>query len=641
MSGIGGIISADNAGVEPTVLQKVANSIRHRGPDGGGVWQGDGAGFCNSILRVTPESLREELPLYDKEAKLVLVCDGRIDNRQELIDRIGLHSGSNQCVTDSDIILGAYKKWREGCAEKLIGDFAFAIWDERKRKLFCVRDHMGVKPFYYFWDGRFFAFGSELRAVFSALQKRPPVNRQRILDLLVFFCSDQQSTFYQNIYRLPRASCLVLQNGKLKKTCYWSFDPDKTIILSSDQEYAEAFREVFTEAVRCRLRSVFPVGSTLSGGLDSSSITCVARMLLQESTTELHTFSAIFPGLSHEDFKKVDERQYMDAVISQGGVKPHFIEADRSCPLEFLKQNTYEEPVPAFNMYIHEAMYKKACSEGVRVFLDGIDGDTTVSHGYEYLYDLGVTFRIRKLYKESSDFAAIRGQKIARMDVLKKYVVKPYIPDWLILFFRKLTGGKADLGNPGIAILSDEFKTWCNWEKRVALLVDSVSPRLFARNKHYTDITSLFIQYGMELMDTISRFHKLECRSPFWDRRLMEFCLAIPVEQKLSGGVTRVIFRRAMRGILPSLVCDRNDKANLSPHFTRQLQRNIKLLMKSSLASEEGIARYVNREKIFQTTNDFLRTGATENGALLYCLAALNAWFEIQGLPEAEGWRIT
>ncbi len=245
MSGLCGVVYGNGRPVESSDLQGMVSAIGHRGPDDRGIWQKDNVGLGNVLLHTTPESLHEELPLHDHEAQLTLICDGRIDNREELLVALGLKSNQGSCLPDSAIILAAYKKWQEGCVAKLIGDFAFAIWDGRQQRLFCGRDHMGIKPFYYFWDDGLFVFGSEIKSIFSLLDKKPEVDFERIRDLLVFFHSDSRSTFYKNIYRLPRASCLVVTADRLTESNYWNFNPEKRIKYSSDQEYGEHFLQIF------------------------------------------------------------------------------------------------------------------------------------------------------------------------------------------------------------------------------------------------------------------------------------------------------------------------------------------------------------------------------------------------------------
>ncbi|MCP3892832.1 MAG: asparagine synthetase B [Desulfobulbaceae bacterium] len=632
MSGLCGVFHGDDRPVEASELEGMVSAIGHRGPDGRGIWQKDNVGLGNVVLHTTPESLHEKLPLHDPESELTLVFDGRIDNREELIAALGIEcSQGGVGIADSAIILAGYQKWREGCAEKFIGDFAFAVWDEKRRSLFCGRDHMGIKPFYYYWDGRLFVFASELKGIFALLDKKlgkkPEVNQERILDLLVFFHGDVEATFYKNIYRLPRASSLVLMADGVKVSSYWSFNPEKRIKFSSDQEYGEAFREIFMEAVRCRLRTSFPIGSTLSGGLDSSSITCVARDILQKSGTELHTFSAIFPGLRPDELKMVDERRYMDLVIEGGGIQPHFIHADKLSPLDFLYKNRHEEPMPAFNSYIHHGMYTKACDVGVRVFLDGLDGDTTVAYGADRLYDLGRYLRLPSLFREAEAYAENLGLRTSKKSVLKKYVLKPFCPDSLLKWYRICRGRRVVGELPNLQFLHDGIAASCNWQQRKGNFGVETTPLSSGRYKHYASLQTPLLQYVMELVDTVAGKLPMECRYPFWDRRLMEFCLALPMEQRLKNGVSRAIFRRAMHGIIPLEIERRMGKANLGPNFIRYMKKDAPVLLKKQLKSGSGLEDFVKAEKVIAEVGHFSSEKQTDNeGTLFYVLLALGVW---------------
>lgn len=632
MSGIVGCMQVCETPVDPVLVKTMLATVSHRGPDGSGTWYNNHVTLGNCILLTTPESLHECLPLHDNAADLTLVCDARIDNRQELAEQLGVHLNGSRVVTDSELILAAYRKWDEECAVKLLGDFAFALWDGKQRRLFCARDHMGVKPFYYSWDGKCFAFGSEIKALFPVIGSRPEINDQRVLDLLVVFHSDARSTFYQGIYRLPRASHLSISERGLRESRYFRFNAERKIKMSSDDAYAEAFRELFTEAVRCRLRSAYPVGSTLSGGLDSSSITCMARSLLSSGLAPMHTFSAIFPGLPPEKLKLCDERQYMDAVIAQGGVKAHFIEADKLCPIEFLKRHRHEEPMPGFNMYIHEGMYEVACREGVRVFLDGMDGDTTVCHGYDLLYDLGRQLRILKLIREARAIGLKRNYEVTLKKVMKEYVVKQYLPQRLVAVLSKGHQLGIDL-----SILSSNGRDNCDWRKREKYLKAERPHRASGRDMHCASIEALLFQYGMEIIDTIAGKLPLESRYPFWDRRLMEFCLAIPMGQRLHDGQNRMVMRRAMKHLLPKCVSERQGKANLSPHFARQVQGKI-LPILESLLKVEGVENYIDVDSVLARCRAYVENRESSlRDVEFYKLASVGYWLEGKIFTNMDG----
>jgi len=373
MSAIVGLYSLDGQPVNRGDLERMVDTVAHRGPDAAGVWNRGSIGLGQRMLWTTPESLDERLPLVDKAGDVVLTADARIDNRDELIAALGVTDHPHGEISDSELILSAYKQWGEACAEKLVGDFAFAIWDGLRQRLFCARDHLGVKPFYYHQSSRAFAFASEIKALLSLPGVPFRLNEMRVADHLAGMFEDRTITFYQDIFRLPAAHSMTVGREGMRVRRYWSLDVSREVRLKSDGEYAEAFRTIFTDAVRCRLRSAFPMGALLSGGLDSSAIVCAARKVLAEQGKHrLHTFSAIFPGLPEADLRRIDERPFIDAVVSMGGLIPHFVHADRLSPLEEIDRVLWheDEAVLAPNLYMHWALYRAAHQQGVRVLLD-------------------------------------------------------------------------------------------------------------------------------------------------------------------------------------------------------------------------------------------------------------------------------
>lgn len=558
MSAIAGIYYLDTQPVERIDLQRMVDVLAHRGSDSTGIWSKGSIGLGHRMLWTTPESLHEQLPLVSQNGDLVITADARIDNRDELIALLGL-TDRPLAITDSQVILAAYNKWGDRCPEKLLGDFAFAIWDRRRQKLFCARDVMGVKPFYYYRSNRVFIFASEIKALFCLPEVPRQLNELKVAYHLMPLFEDQAITFYENILRLPAAHSITVGREKTQVQLYWSLDPTREVRMHSDQDYAEAFREIFTQSVRCRLRSAFPVGSTLSGGLDSSSIACTARGLLG-SGQSLHTFSAIFPNSPKEDRRWLDERRYIEAVEAVGGFASHHVHADCLNPLVKLLWHD-DEAVPAPNLYMHQALYSAAHQQGIRVFLDGIDGDSTVSHGWGYLRELTFTGRWKTLFTEVTAIA--RRYQSPRWRFLWKYGLKPLIeplwqwhqPTWRI--------------NP---IISPAFAQRVGLtECAQALLSNRSSPTRTARQEHWLGLTTGLHSYALELIDKGAATSSLEARYPFYDRRLMEFCLALPPEQKLHGGWTRLVMRRAMTDILPPKVQWRVHKANLGSNFKRRL----------------------------------------------------------------------
>lgn len=599
MSGIFGVYYFDGQSAKPEVLHQMSDTLAHRGSDGADIWYQDCVGLGHRLFWTTPESLLETLPLV--KDNLVLTADARIDNRDELISTLKIDYLPREKITDSDLILAAYQKWGDRCPEKLIGDFAFAIWDKREQILFCARDPMGVKPFFYYHSHNLFVFASEIKALLTQPQVPCHLDELMVAYHLEAFYEDREITFYQDILRLPGASSLIVNSSnQIKIQSYWSLDPQKEIKLESRQDYIEAFQEVFTESVKCRLRSAFPVGSTLSGGLDSSSIACTARRILVEKGQQLHTFSAIFPSLSPADLRLIDERPYMDAVKSLGGLQSHDLRADLLTPLTDILWND-EEPIFATNLYIHQGIYDLANQQGVRVVLDGLDGDVTVGHGWSYLSELLCSGRWYKLIQEVN--SASQRYHLSRKRIVRELALNPIIEavsNYIDSFFNRVQDNDNQLIAPGFA------QSIGISNKIAELLKDKPKLVLTTRQKQHSGLTSGLYSHVLNMADKATTQSSVEARYPFFDRRLMEFCLALPPEQKLDQGWSRAILRYAMTDILPPSVQWRLNKSNLFPNFRSQLLNTQSITQGQMMNNLQNIEKYVDKSTFKSSYDNYI-----------------------------------
>lgn len=602
MSAITGIYFQDDRKVDLLTIGEMNDALAHRGRDGSDTWHRGPVGLGHRMLWTTPESLHEHLPLVSDDGARALVADARIDNRHELIAALHLTAAAAP-PTDSQLILHAYECWGERCPELLLGDFAFAIWDDDRHVLFCARDHLGVKPFYYYRSDTLFAFASEIKALFCL----PEVPRQpyemQIARYLAAVQDDRASTFYQDILRLPAAHAFVVSKGGTHLRPYWSLDSAREVHYDTDEEYERIFRAIFTEAVRCRLRSAFPVGSELSGGLDSSSVTCVARDILRKGdaprcgstpSLPLHTFSVLF-----DDVPQCDERTFINAVIDRD-CEPHYLHPDRLGPLTQGAEMLWhaEEPFGAGNLFLKSAVCEAAHQANVRVLLDGEDGDGTVSRGRGFLVELLCARNWHAVRRELDAFAA--RDRVTRRRVLWNLVALPLIYDTALKKIATVwRGGRRVQRVPDRAYLRSDFA------KRVHLdvgeppaLTISQIPRM-AREWHEKQLRSAFLQSALEIMDKAAAAFSLEVRHPFLDRRLVEFCFALPTEQKVRSGWTRSIVRRALAACLPPEVQWRRGKSNLGPNFRRGLLTFDRGLLEATCAdSPPVISGYVDIAKL-------------------------------------------
>ncbi|MFA5353226.1 MAG: lasso peptide isopeptide bond-forming cyclase [Thermodesulfovibrionales bacterium] len=565
MSGIAGLCFFDGRPVRQELLKGLTGILSHRGPDGEGVWASGPVGLGHRMLHTTPESLHEKLPLVDEKSKCAITADARIDNRDELISALGLQA-RDRVIADSEIILEAYKKWGEDCTSRLLGDFAFAIWDGRKRELFCARDHFGVKPFYYYKSDRIFAFASEEKALFVIPEIPQKTNELKIACFLepILLHEDKVMTFHEAILRLPPASSMIVSDKGITISSYWSLDPHYEIRYRTDEEYAEAFRGIFTDAVACRLRSAFPLGSRLSGGLDSSSVTCVASNIL--SGQPLHTFSAIFPTIM-----ECDESSYINTALTRENLIPTYVHADELDPVAHIKEALrYQDgPFYAPNLFMDTAIHNKAKEKGVRIILDGLDGDTTVSHGIAYLPELARGLKWFALYKNLQNLS-INFDKPAT-SIFKSRVLSPMLPESVKKTYRFLRGWKEPSFD---TLVNPDFARGVALEGRIRQAHDQFRMPRTEKEHHGNVLRSSLLPHALEIFNRDISSFSMEARHPFFDKRLVEFCFGLPADQKLSQGWTRMILRRAMSDVLPQEIQWRVGKADLSPMLATTLKRD-------------------------------------------------------------------
>ena len=575
MSGIVGIYYKDGRSVDSDDLQRMVSTLAHRGPDGSNIWCNGPVGFGHCMCRTTPESVAERQPIVSQSGNIILAADARIDNREELFVSLDTPSPLSE-TSDSAMILSSYEKWGQLCPERLLGDFAFAIWDERQSSLFCARDHIGIKPFYYYDSSRVFVFASEAKALFCMVEVPSKINEVRLAHLLVRLPPpDNVMTFYQNIERLPPGHNISFQIDKKRIARYWTLDPSMEIRLKSDREYAEKFRDIFTESVRCRLRRASPIGSMLSGGLDSSSVACVAdRLLACNGEERLHTFSAVFPDLPPEDLRYIDEREYIDAVLARGRFECHIIRADSLSPLldlDRLIQHT-DEPFMAGNYNFATESLRLARNLGIRVLLDGLDGDTVVSHGWEYLDHLRRNWRFVSLAREIRSTA-----RVNRLPILRLFwtlSLRPLVPEAVVGMWRASRGRphpKEHYSEKYLSLLNPSFVMRVGLKDLIATHPSSRASKSPKEAYRKSLVGSTMWPDAMEFVGKTASGFSVESRYPFWDRRLVEYCFAIPLDQKYKDGWSRSIHRRALEGILPEKVRRRLGKGNLFPNMRKNL----------------------------------------------------------------------
>ena len=567
MSGILGVFHLNGAPAAVD-LSSMAPLLQRRGPDRTGLWSDGPVGLGHTLLATTPELASERQPVVHAASGCVITADVRLDNRDELLEALGMADRSGR-LGDAGLILEAYLAWGEDCVGRLLGDFAFAVWDPRRCAVFCARDHFGMRPFYYhFASGTRFALASEPRAILVVPQVPCQINEGRIADFLVpeLEWIDYTSTFFQHVVRLPPAHVLTVTSSGIHPRRYWTLEPGSELRLSSNEAYAEALLDVLTVSVRARLRGAGPVGSMLSGGLDSSSVVALARGVLRaDNRRPISTFSAVGP-----DKEACPETRAAQAVLAQGGLDPHVVDygaiGDLLPELEGASWDL-DEPFD-FIMALVRTMYLDARRQGNRVVLDGAGSDAVLNEGTH----------IARLFRQgrwSAGWREARAQD--RFHGISPSFVNPLrivraalTPDFARRLVHPLRHARRTRTAVRCSIISPEFARRMSLADRLETL-DRTFQRGWHPNPQLEHAAAIHpnMTAGRERYGRVASVLGVEPRDPFMDRRVVAFCLTLPASQRCEGGWPKVILRRAMAGRLPDEVRWRRGRQHLGWGFVR------------------------------------------------------------------------
>lgn len=592
MSGVAGILLRQGHAPAAAAadIQQMLARMHHRARDGSSWWTDPCVALGHAWLNTTDEA--GPGPLTMGGGKLVITADCRLDNRDELLARLGIRDSS---VADATLLMRAYLRWGEACPVHLQGDFAFAIWDSERQTLFCARDHFGVKPFYYHSSDRRFVFASEIGPILGVDGVSARVSDHQISGFLAGLPDDPQSTHYSEIFRLPARHSLTVTGSQVVLRRYWQIEPSQRPMRS---DAAEEFRHLFSQSVRNRMRGTSAVGAMLSGGLDSSSIACVAGLQnAAERRPRLPTFSLIF-----EKGSSMDERPFIDAVLEQKKVDGTLIAVGNYAPFaEF--DRILEEQEGTFlapGLSLTRSIYRTAGAKGIKVLLDGHGGDEVVSQGHGHLHELANAGKWMELWREMRGAADTYGDGMLGMYF---QFLTIYGPAWRIAKLRHAAnrilnrmraptprgGSWRDLINPDLARRTDLVERF----HRAGYMPPSVSAS--ESLTHRWILSNGYVPHAFEVLDKAGANFGVEPRYPFWDKPLVEFCLALPGEEKLNRGFGRYVLRRAMEGVLPAAVQWRRDKIDFTANLVNGMLGNHRDLLEQVLVSDaRRIAPYVN-----------------------------------------------
>ena len=630
MSGIAGFVRTDGALARRRDVVRMTDAIAHRGPDGSGVFREGGVALGHRALHGIPEAALESQPC--SLGPFTVTADLRLDNRSELADALEIAASALPALGDAALLLRAYEAWGDGCVARLLGDFAFALWNAHERRLLCARDCFGARPFVYGATDRVFAFASDTRALHALGELPRRINEGRVADFIVdggLETIDASCTFWRDLVRLPAGHLLVFREGVVSLRRYWAPVP-RDLGFSSRGEVVEAFRATFTDAVRCRVRGS-AVGSMLSGGLDSSSIVAVAKGL---GGGPFPTFSAI-----GDDPAVCPDRAYVGAAVGQGGLDATLIPPSRMAEFAEEIRRHLEQTDDPFDSYVTSVpmvMYAAARRRGLRVLLDGVDGDLVCSqggHGLAYALREG---RFTEAWRRAGNAAHFQGVR-SRLPLLLRQgalpcawasLVRPRLPDGASRWARDARhrreaqeGTRASFIRPSFARAADLEGRFRSMRDTREAAVSGAGPGWdHARNIAWTATAAAFERY-----DRVAASQSMETSHPFFDRRLVELCLSIPWFHKTHGGWPKSLIRDAFRGVLADPIRSRG--TSCSPHFqfTETLLRSLEPWLETQV-SHVGIAgAYVEPAAVRDAWEKWRRGDASQADTVLRA-GALIAW---------------
>ena len=546
-------------------------------------------------------------PMCDASQQLWIVYNGEIYNHVELRTELEKSGAKFSGGSDTEVILAGYRAWGERCLERLNGMFGFALWDAARGRLFCARDRLGVKPFYYQYDGRRFAFASEARALVLTQKQRIQPHLPAVRDLLALDWVDHESrTFFDGLEQLPPGHWLSVGRDGFRIERWWGIDPDARAAGSS-AELTTRFAEVFTDSVRLRLRADVEVGSCLSGGLDSSAVVTTAAKL---ANAGLHAFTC-----AYDEGPAYDERSYVRAVAEASGARSHVVVPDGS---DFWRvfdtlADRQGEPTAGSGVYSQWKVMELAAGEKMKVLLDGQGGDETLAGYFRYL-----PARLRDLVSAGNwtAFAALWGQVSDRLGLATTllHTFEPWLPPPLVASLRRRYGQGKD------RVLSSALKK-----------LRSESPAMPAATRSHLwsqlefDTTVRQLPSLLRYEDRSSMAFGIETRLPFLDYRLVEFAFSLPDGERLDGVVTKAIARRALGDRVPRSVLERRDKMGFETPADLWLRGRYAGELRRRLARKGPFTDWVDVDAVSAAVEDYL-AGRRDIGLQIWRWLALEAW---------------
>ncbi len=570
MSGIFGLFRLDGGAVAPDELERQARALAHRGPDRSKILPDGSVGLGHVLNRITQEDAFDAQPLTDPSG-VALTADLRLDNRETLAAALGIPAEALARLPDSALLLRAYLRWGEDCIDHLLGDFAFAVWDPTRRRLFLARDHLGQKPLCYYRGPDFFAFASDPRGLFAIPEIPQRIDMTIVGARFIFDAAPKRGiSQFEGLRGLEGGRVMTIDvTGEIATRCYWTPRPAPEHLDQDEAYYVSAYRRVLSEAVACRVRrTTRPPALLLGGGFDSGAILGLAREVLAPRGRRLVAISSVMP--EGERATPGDARPWVERLVKHAGdVDMHYVTREGADILtdltkDFMRIDGTHGPT----RYVNTRLYQAACDAGARVIMDGNAGDYTLNpRARTLLLRLLSRGRLRWFLKEFQ--AARRATGLGLLTLLYNEVLAPLAPAALVQPIRRMRRGLAPFG-PAMPVAPGFLDELAAAGYRQA---KAASPlRLGRRRGAMTAMLTRGQSSGVG--GVLPASYGLELTLPYLDKRVVELALAIPDELTFKNGRDRYLARTALKDILPPEFQTRGSaNDDFAPDFQQMIAR--------------------------------------------------------------------
>ncbi|MFN7116765.1 MAG: asparagine synthase (glutamine-hydrolyzing) [Saprospiraceae bacterium] len=610
MCGIAGIISYDYQTQQDVSIQQLTNQMRHRGPDAQGIFTEGIAALGHRRLSIIDLSENANQPFFDASGRYVLVFNGEMYNFREI--RQQLPDYPFHTHSDTEVIVAAYANWGAACLSRFNGMFALAIWDRVEQTLFFARDRLGVKPFYYYWNGETFAFASEIRSLLAGGFIPKQINSQGLQDYLRYQALIAPQTIVQDIWQLRPGHYGYLQNKQLTFHPYWSITrPQQFSVPASAKEAQQRVHDLFFAAVGRRMVADVPLGAFLSGGIDSSGV--VAAMAAH-SAEPIHTFSVTF---KEQDF---DESSYAELVAKKFNTRHSTLLLSPSVLLEKFPKiiSAFDSPsADGINTYLISEAVKQ---NGITVALSGIGGDelfagyTPFKHWY-YIYKMP-SWALRSASMLKVFFSGNSHRSTAKQKWLLTNL-DGSIPDIYPIFRALFLPEQVRQLLKNREVLQDSHKAYLKSE------LNQIEQFPLLSQYSIAELTGYTANVLLRDTDQMSMAHALEVREPFFDYELLEYVLQIPDAYKFPK-YPKSLFVEALGSLLPTEIVHRPKKGFSFP-WNEWMKKELRGFFEARLRGLETRGIF-DAATLVKMREDFFSNKGTVIPAQIMALAVLEEW---------------